>query len=356
MNRLIRFYICLHIISFSYAFYASTGNVLKVWNLNYYAVRSGFPNRCINRPSNTSTAEQRNIQLNLSRNDYISVPFHRSPASRNKSLPRDQAHFWGQTRTKEEIRRYCAHVLFPNEAYIRARKRINVISSDLPLIVIDDFLCSDMCNEIINAAKNSNQMKRSTMGVSQTQSTSRTSSTMWMHEEECEVPLRILAGKVSRLTGIEASHMENLQVVKYEEGQKFDLHTDHLDSLNDLDCKGRLATCLVYLNSAVDIDDYCKSNNSRFQLLGDLTFTGGETSFPEYNVDISPKCGRAVFWFNTLEKPGSLDYSNLMYLNADLRSRHCGKPVYDGEKFVCNRWVHPVPQHTDVRDDTGLTI
>ncbi len=259
--------------------------------------------------------------------------------------------FWGQSRTKEEIRKHVAQTVFPNEQYIRTRKRIQILSSDLPLITIDNFLSKEQCNQIIQAAKESSKgMAQSTMGVSQQISKSRTSSTLWLHEYECEVPLRTLAGKVSRLIGLDASHMENLQVVKYEEGQKFDLHTDHLDSFNDLQCRGRLATCLVYLNSSSSgrgDGDYADDDDD--DEIGE--FQGGCTYFPEYEEYVFPRQGRAVFWFNTIEKPGSDGYSGDMFLNADLKSRHSASAVYNGEKWVCNRWVHPVSLEHGVRGD-----
>jgi prolyl 4-hydroxylase len=185
-------------------------------------------------------------------------------------------------------------------------------------------------------------MKPSTMGVSQEISQGRTSSTLWLHDRDCKVPLRVLAGRVSRIVGLDASHMENLQVVRYEEGQMFDMHTDHLDEFNKLECKGRLATCLVYLNSSNEGSDTIKSGE----------FDGGSTYFPEYESHVIPKQGRAVFWLNTVERPGTFGYSSLMNLNVDLRSRHAGSPVQNGEKWICNRWVHPIPLYNGVRDDS----
>ena len=261
----------------------------------------------------------------------------------------NNTNFWGNNRTKEEIRRHCARILFPDVEYIRARQRIEVISAELPLITIDDFLSIDMCNDIIQTVKDSNKIIRSRMGVAQKLSSGRTSSTIWVHENECEVPLRVLAGRVSRLLGLGASHMENLQVVRYEEGQQFETHTDHLDAYNELDCKGRLATCLVYLNSSSE-------GNMGIGQIGESTFDGGSTYFPEYDAHVIPKCGKAVFWFNTIEKPGSIGYTKDMKLNVDLRSRHSGEAVHNGVKWVCNQWVHPVPQHNDVRDDIGLDL
>lgn len=136
-------------------------------------------------------------------------------------------------------------------------------------------------------------------------------------------------------------------MVRYKgNGEKFDTHTDHLESFNDMDCRGRLATCLLYLNSARD---------ERGGLDND-GFYGGSTHFPEYKADVKPTRGTAVFWFNTVERLGFNDYSEEMFLNVDLRSRHAGKPVIGNEKWVCNRWVHPVPLQAKVHDDVPLSL
>ena len=121
----------------------------------------------------------------------------------------------------------------------------------------------------------------------------------------------ILSEKVSRISQLPTSNMENLQVVKYQPGQEFQIHTDHLDSFNDLECRGRLATCLVYLESPQ---------------------AGGETSFPEFNVEIPPTQGSAVFFWNTLERPGMKNYDPHMFLHVDTRLRHAGLPVIKGEQ------------------------
>ena len=175
---------------------------------------------------------------------------------------------------------------------------------------------------------------------------------------------------MSRLVGLHPSHMENLQVVRYTDGQEFGLHTDHIAPFNDLDCRGRLATCLVYLNSSSavstrsgnidskDVDEVERDDSIGGGKSSSLSFDGGCTYFPEYDARIAPKCGRAVFWFNTVERPGTPGYGTTtakdLKLNVDLRSRHSGEAVYNGEKWVCNRWVHPVPLHNGVRDESGL--
>ncbi len=253
--------------------------------------------------------------------------------------------FWAEPRNQEEIYKFISKQIFPNIHQEIAQAKIHIVSTELPLVIIDDFLSDEMCQEIIEAAKQDGKMTRSTLGVSQEETETRTSSTTWLREVHCEKPLLLLAGKVSRISsGIPAAHMENLQVVRYEPGQKFDMHTDHLEDFNKLECKGRLATCLLYLNSSWEgKDEYDRTGNH---------FHGGQTYFPEYNIEVVPKRGRAVFWFNTIEKPGQRGYEDDMALSVNLKSRHAGKPVINGEKWVCNRWIHPIPLGNGVRDET----
>jgi hypothetical protein len=50
-----------------------------------------------------------------------------------------------------------------------------------------------------------------------------------------------------------------------------------------------------------------------------------------------------------LEKPGVQGYDPLMFLRTDVRLRHAGLPVLAGEKWICNRWVHPIDFGAGVR-------
>ena len=254
-----------------------------------------------------------------------------------------ELNFWGSANSEEQIIEYCSKVLFPQMDPLISNQYINVISTEVPILVIDNFLSTEMCSEIILAAINEGKLKRSTLGANQEVSEERTSSTIWLHEDVCEIPLRVLAGRVSRLIGLPANNMENLQVVKYNNGQHFGLHTDHQDSFNELDCKGRIATCLVYLNSSYEVDGRERGS-----------FYGGETSFPEFGEKLLPLQGRAIFFFNTKERPGSPEYDPHMPLNVEFKSRHAGLPVNGGTKWVANRWVHPVPLENGIRDDVGL--
>eukprot|EP00521_Asterionellopsis_glacialis_P009138 CAMPEP_0195286154 /NCGR_PEP_ID=MMETSP0707-20130614/3715_1 /TAXON_ID=33640 /ORGANISM="Asterionellopsis glacialis, Strain CCMP134" /LENGTH=358 /DNA_ID=CAMNT_0040345753 /DNA_START=359 /DNA_END=1435 /DNA_ORIENTATION=- len=228
--------------------------------------------------------------------------------------------FWRKPRTKYEIEHHVLEALDSIPFHDGTNPTVHVLQHEPVLLVIDDFISEDMCQSIMKAAS-STTLQRSTMGMKEVQSTDRTSSTSWLHEAQCEVPLRLVAEKVARVSGLPPTHMENLQVVRYQPGQEFTIHTDHSNYFNDMECRGRLATCLIYLQEPTG---------------------GGETRFFEFKQNVRPRKGSAVFFWNTYEKPGCTGYDPQMCLTVDLRLRHAGLPVVEGEKWVCNSWIHPI--------------
>lgn len=239
---------------------------------------------------------------------------------------------------------------------ILCESQIQVVDSHLPLIVMDQFLSTEMCRIILDYARQKDGntlLQTSLMGVSQQSTQDRTSSTLWIdswrrqEKQQCHSDLcyaiRTLAQKTSLLVGLPISHFENLQVVRYLEGQQFLLHTDHLQEFNHLECRGRLATCLLYLNDSVEENDFRISIIQK----DSPTCIGGETYFPEFDTKIQPKQGRAVFFYNTIQRPGQQGYHPLMNLDVNLKARHAGSTVHKGEKWICNFWVHPVPLYNE---------
>jgi hypothetical protein len=237
---------------------------------------------------------------------------------------------------------------------------IHVIDSELPLIQIDQFLSPDLCQAILDYAQhNHDTLRPSLMGSSQEVTQERTSSTLWIEDSWRQSPqssvdmnrkdhneaIWTLAHRTSQLVGLPISHFENLQLVRYCAGQQFAVHTDHIQEFNQLECRGRLATCLLYLNDSYPDDasaplvnhmsSACSSSNC---------FIGGETYFPEFDARIQPKQGRAI---HTIQHPGHKGYHPLMNLDVNLKARHAGSPVLKGEKYICNFWIHPVPLFLD---------
>jgi prolyl 4-hydroxylase len=272
-------------------------------------------------------------------NGIVGMAFQPTVSSAQpQSSKQDYIHdFWSKPRTGLEVESHVRICLSdPKYSYTTDdRPSIQILSTEPPLLVVHNFLSPQMCDDIIQTALQTGKMRRSTVGSQQEMSETRTSSTVWMQEHECPDPLRLMADKVSSITGLPTSHMENLQVVRYDPGQEFQMHTDHQDSFNDLECRGRLATCLIYLAEPMK---------------------GGETWFPaltsatgENGVLVAPRRGSAVLFWNTVEKPGCDNYSANMFLHADQRLLHAGLPASAGEKWVCNRWIHPVNFGAGVR-------
>ena len=104
---------------------------------------------------------------------------------------------------------------------------------------------------------------------------------------------------------------EDLQIVHYQDGQKYDSHHDwgvngHPES--------RFITLLLYLNDMAS------------------PHAGGETAFPKGNdglgIKVHPGKGSAVLFYDLLEDG-----------NGDDLSLHAALPVHEGEKWLANFWV-----------------
>jgi prolyl 4-hydroxylase len=181
---------------------------------------------------------------------------------------------------------------------------------------VDGFLSNDECDEIIKTAHRLGMHKSEIYGTSTdiVDNSSRKSFTAWLSNETNPVVSKI--AELSRnLTNYPLDHQEDLQVVRYPTGGFFKPHYDCCDGgpeeCQRMNNQGgpRKITILIYLN-----DDY----------------TGGETVFPNINMKVEPTKGKAlVFWSTTQDDE--------VIRNA----LHGGNPVQNGEKWICNKWIHP---------------
>ena len=101
------------------------------------------------------------------------------------------------------------------------------------------------------------------------------------------------------------THLENVFVTRYSEGDFYEQHID----FGDVYGVDRLYTVLLYLNT-LPVEQ------------------GGATVFPSLKVAVQPKVGRAVSWTN-INPDGS----------GHLETNHAAFPVKDsGEKWVIQFW------------------
>ena len=116
--------------------------------------------------------------------------------------------------------------------------------------------------------------------------------------------------KARALTTMGDAHTE-IQLLKYEVGQYYRTHHDYLGGSDKMMAGPRALTILIYLS--------------------DEGLEGGETEFPELNLRVAPKAGRAVLWPQVL---------NAEPLVKDVRTRHQSLPVTAGEKYAINLWYY----------------
>ncbi len=138
----------------------------------------------------------------------------------------------------------------------------------------------------------------------------RTSQDMTFVPTHDDVGIRILQSRMAEMAGFGLANCEPLTLLHYGIGDQYHPHRDYFfPSAPQLSQPGgqRHSTVCVYLNDVPE---------------------GGETVFPDRDVSVSPKRGRAVMFHNLLED-GS----------PDAHSLHAGRPVRAGKKWLASCWI-----------------
>jgi prolyl 4-hydroxylase len=115
--------------------------------------------------------------------------------------------------------------------------------------------------------------------------------------------IRAVNKRLAAITRTDVRQGEALTVLRYAPGQEFRPHLDTIAGARNQ----RIVTALLYLN-----DD----------------FTGGQTFFSANSLTIEPRIGDAIVFTNV--RGDGL---------PDPASRHAGKPVIRGVKWLATRWI-----------------
>lgn len=200
------------------------------------------------------------------------------------------------------------------------------------VFTIDNFLTPEECEQVIRLGLKQglteSTLHSSPLATQNRDTSTRSSTNAWLARETSALTQKIYE-KTAELTKIDpdlfqkfhdssAHHhsiAESLQVVRYKKGEEYTPHHDFVSpSINNRHQPSRFATLLIYLN---DVEE------------------GGETRFPRavnnYNsegLEIIPKVGKAVLFYNTLEDG-----------NMDDLSQHGGNKVLAGNKWLANLWI-----------------
>ena len=142
----------------------------------------------------------------------------------------------------------------------------------------------------------------------------RTSSTAMLGGTNDAVVRRVRE-RIARFSGYNVHLIEPLQIVKYQQGQKYEGHHDFFDvcDLEDKEHNGRRqVTFLIYLKAMPPGE------------------TGGGTGFPDLKLEVAPEQGSAIVFNDCLDNG-----------EEDQRTLHAGLPPAhsDTVKYAINGWI-----------------
>ena len=150
------------------------------------------------------------------------------------------------------------------------------------VIAIDNVLSDEEADHLIAIAHETGFSGSTTTGevdetgtINRQTDSSRTSTQAWCQGAcDAEPLVHTLYSRIAHITTVPPDNYEHLQLLKYEEGQKYSTHHDllGLDPVVSA-CGPRILTFFIYLS---DVEE------------------GGETNFPMLNMAVTPKKGRAV--------------------------------------------------------------
>lgn len=207
----------------------------------------------------------------------------------------------------------------PSIDVLRSLPGTTFLSEDPVIVQFDDFLSAEEADHIINLGLP--LLANSTVGMERAPDlSSRTSQTAWLDglEHWRDPVLKAIDERIEQLTKIARRSMEHHQVLRYEPGQRYHEHHDHIVEQMTLPCGPRVATFFMYLNSMPE---------------------GGATTFPKLGLEVQPVRGRAVLWWNfDISKIAS--GIPLEELKEDRRVVHVAQPAVNGTKWAVNKWLH----------------
>jgi len=209
--------------------------------------------------------------------------------------------------------------------------KVKQISWKPRAFVYEGFLTDLECDHLISLAKS--ELKRSAvadnMSGKSKLSEVRTSSGMFISKGKDPI-IAGIEDKLSTWTFLPKENGEDIQVLRYEPGQKYDPHYDYFaDKVNIARGGHRIATVLMYLTNVAKggetvfpaVEDSPRRKAS--EIINDLSECASK------GIAVKPRRGDALLFFS-------------LHPNAipDTDSLHAGCPVIEGEKWSATKWIH----------------
>jgi 2OG-Fe(II) oxygenase superfamily len=187
--------------------------------------------------------------------------------------------------------------IFSQEVYDHATQNLKennatVISWESPRVIhFKNFLSPDEVDHLIKTAESG--FKRSeVVSDSQVVSQSRTSYGSWLNGNRRTESVYKIQDRIARVTGIPEAFGESLYVLRYEQGQKYETHSDSCRPLGSTGQNNSLpASCLSFLQRAggpgcglAGGGQTCGDRLATFIIYLKTPEQGGETVFPRAKI------------------------------------------------------------------------
>lgn len=212
---------------------------------------------------------------------------------------------------------YPAAVVYPHHS--------RQISWKPRVFLYQHFLSDDEANHLISLARA--ELKRSAvadnMSGKSTLSDVRTSSGTFLRKGQDPIVAGI-EDKIAAWTFLPKENGEDMQVLRYKHGEKYEPHYDYFtDNVNTVRGGHRYATVLLYLTDVA-------GGETVFPLAEEFDDTKDPTlsECARKGIAVKPRKGDALLFFN-LSPDGTTDSLSL----------HGGCPVIKGEKWSATKWI-----------------
>ncbi|KAJ3673916.1 hypothetical protein LUZ60_005908 [Juncus effusus] len=190
------------------------------------------------------------------------------------------------------------------------------------------FLTDDECDHLINLAKD--KLEKSMVADNESgksvASEVRTSSGMFLEKHQDDV-VGGIEERIATWTFLPPENGESIQILHYENGEKYEPHFDYFHDKNNQALGGhRIATVLMYLSN-VEKGGETIFPNSEGKLSQPKDDSWSECATKGYSV--KPRKGDALLFFSL--RPDA---------TTDTDSLHGSCPVIKGEKWSATKWIH----------------
>ncbi|CAI5495508.1 unnamed protein product [Closterium sp. Naga37s-1] len=149
----------------------------------------------------------------------------------------------------------------------------------------------------------------------------RTSFGTFLDYQQDDV-IKAIEQRLAAWTFLPVENQEAMQVLRYQEGQKYEAHHDFFEKEGQQGGH-RYATVLMYLTEGL---------------------MGGETVFPDAKDPVEKddtwsECGKQGVAAKPIKGDALLFFSLTPSAELDLKSLHAGCPVISGEKWSATKWI-----------------